>query len=563
MKQIIECVPNISEGLDTNKIKIIASEVEKIDGIKLLNIDPGKATNRTVITFVGEPQNVIDAAFLLIKKSQELIDMRNHTGEHPRMGATDVCPLVPISNISMTECVKWAHKLGKRVGEELNIPVYHYEEAAKEDKRRNLANCRQGEYEGLSKKLENKNWKPDYGPNIFNKSVEKSGATAISARDFLVAYNINLNTTSTRRANAVAFDIREAGRIKREGGSLNGKIIKDKDGNPIKEPGLFKSVKGIGWYIEEYGIAQISYNLTNINTASLHDVFDKTCERANLRGMRVTGSELVGLVPKKVLVDAGKHFLKKQKRSLGISEKEIIKIAVKTLGLDELAPFNIKERVIEYMLDDLDNKLIDLSLSDFANETASESPAPGGGSIAAYCGSIGVALGTMVANLSSHKRGWDDRWEEFSIWAEKGMQYQKTLLELVDEDTDAFNKIMDAFRLPKDSDDAISKRNEEIQKATKNAILTPFKVMTTAFNSMEVMKAMAEIGNPNSVTDAGVGALCARTSVIGAFLNVKINCADYEDKKFVKDITEKGQKLVDEACKLENEIMKITYSKIN
>ena len=563
MKQIIECVPNISEGLDTNKIKIIASEVEKIDGIKLLNIDPGKATNRTVITFVGEPQNVIDAAFLLIKKSQELIDMRNHLGEHPRMGATDVCPLVPISNISMTECVKWAHKLGKRVGEELNIPVYHYEEAAKEEKRRNLANCRQGEYEGLSKKLENENWRPDYGPNNFNKSVEKSGATAISARDFLVAYNINLNTTSTRRANAVAFDIREAGRIKREGGSLNGKIIKDKDGNPIKEPGLFKSVKGIGWYIEEYGIAQISYNLTNINTASLHDVFDKTCERANLRGMRVTGSELVGLVPKKVLVDAGKHFLKKQKRSLGISEKEIIKIAVKTLGLDELAPFNIKERVIEYMLDDLDNKLIDLSLSDFANETASESPAPGGGSIAAYCGSIGVALGTMVANLSSHKRGWDDRWEEFSIWAEKGMQYQKTLLELVDEDTDAFNKIMDAFRLPKDSDDAISKRNEEIQKATKNAILTPFKVMTTAFNSMEVMKAMAEIGNPNSVTDAGVGALCARTSVIGAFLNVKINCADYEDKKFVKDITEKGQKLVDDACKLENEIMKITYSKIN
>ena len=563
MKQIIECVPNISEGLDTNKIKIIASEVEKIDGIKLLNIDPGKATNRTVITFVGEPQNVIDAAFLLIKKSQELIDMRNHTGEHPRMGATDVCPLVPISNISMTECVKWAHKLGKRVGEELNIPVYHYEEAAKEEKRRNLANCRQGEYEGLSKKLENENWRPDYGPNNFNKSVEKSGATAISARDFLVAYNINLNTTSTRRANAVAFDIREAGRIKREGGSLNGKIIKDKDGNPIKEPGLFKSVKGIGWYIEEYGIAQISYNLTNINTASLHDVFDKTCERANLRGMRVTGSELVGLVPKKVLVDAGKHFLKKQKRSLGISEKEIIKIAVKTLGLDELAPFNIKERVIEYMLDDLDNKLIDLSLSDFANETASESPAPGGGSIAAYCGSIGVALGTMVANLSSHKRGWDDRWEEFSIWAEKGMQYQKTLLELVDEDTDAFNKIMDAFRLPKDSDEAISKRHEEIQKATKNAILTPFKVMTTAFNSMEVMKAMAEIGNPNSVTDAGVGALCARTSVIGAFLNVKINCADYEDKKFVKDITEKGQKIVDDACKLENEIMKITYSKIN
>jgi glutamate formiminotransferase/formiminotetrahydrofolate cyclodeaminase len=463
----------------------------------------------------------------------------------------------------MQETANWAHKLGERVGTELGIPVYHYEAAAKEEKRVNLANCRQGEYEGLSKKLVDADWKPDFGPSEFNKIVEKSGATGISARDFLVAYNVNLNTTSTRRANAVAFDIREGGRIKREGGTLLGKIMKDADGNPLKTPGLFKAVKGIGWYIEEYGIAQISYNLTNINIASLHDVFDKTCERANLRGMRVTGSELVGLVPKKVLLDAGKHFLKKQKRSLGISENEIIKIAVKTLGLDELAPFNIKERVIEYMLDDVDNKLIDLSLSDFANETASESPAPGGGSIAAYCGSIGVALGTMVANLSSHKRGWDDRWEEFSIWAEKGMQYQKTLLDLVDEDTDAFNKIMDAFRLPKDSDEAISKRHEEIQKATKNAILTPFKVMTTAFNSMEVMKAMAEIGNPNSVTDAGVGALCARTSVIGAFLNVKINCADYEDKKFVKDITEKGQKIVDDACKLENEIMKITYSKIN
>jgi glutamate formiminotransferase/formiminotetrahydrofolate cyclodeaminase len=383
-------------------------------------VDPGKATNRTVITFVGEPQQVIDAAFLLIQKAQELIDMSKHSGEHPRMGATDVCPLVPIANISMEETAKWAHKLGERVGTGLGIPVYHYEAAAKEEKRKNLANCRKGEYEGLPKKLVDTDWKPDFGPAEFNKSVEKSGATAISARDFLVAYNINLNTTSTRRANAVAFDIREAGRMKREGGTLSGKIMKDKDGNPLKTPGLFKAVKGIGWFIEEYGIAQISYNLTNINISPLHEVFDKTCERALARGMRVTGSELVGLVPKKVLIDAGKHFLKKQERSTGIHESEIIKIAIKTLGLEELAPFDPKERVIEYILENDTNKpLVNMKLIDFANETASEGPAPGGGSISAYCGAMGTALGTMVANLSAHKRGWDDRWEEFSNWAEK------------------------------------------------------------------------------------------------------------------------------------------------
>jgi len=563
-KQILECVPNISEGRDEDKIKIISQIVEDIDGVKLLNVDPGKATNRTVITFVGEPQQVIDAAFLLIQKSQELIDMSKHSGEHPRMGATDVCPLVPISNISMEETAKWAHKLGQRVGTELGIPVYHYEAAAKEEKRKNLANCRQGEYEGLSKKLVDADWKPDFGPAEFNKSVEKSGATGISARDFLVAYNINLNTTSTRRANAVAFDIREAGRIKREGGTLSGKIMKDADGNPMKEAGLFKAVKGIGWYIEEYGVAQISYNLTDINISPLHEVFDKTCERSIARGMRVTGSELIGLVPKKVLIDAGKHFLKKQERSTGINESEIIKIAIKTLGLDELAPFNPEERIIEYMLESDDNKpLVNMSLTDFANETSSESPAPGGGSIAAYCGVMGVALGTMVANLSAHKRGWDDRWEEFSDWAEKGMAYQNTLLELVDEDTNAFNKIMDAFRLPKDTEANKIKRQESIQVATQYAILTPFKVMETAYASMEVMKAMAEFGNPNSVTDAGVGALCARTAVIGAFLNVKINCGDCEDKIFVADILERGQQLVDDACTLENEIIKITNSKIN
>ena len=561
MKQIIECVPNISEGRDADKIKIISSVVEKIDGVKLLNVDPGKATNRTVITFVGEPQQVIDAAFLLIKKAQELIDMSKHFGEHPRMGATDVCPLVPIANISIEECAKWAHKLGERVGNELGIPVYHYEAAAKEEKRKNLANCRQGEYEGLSRKLIDPDWKPDFGPAAFNKSVEKSGATAISARDFLVAYNINLNTTSTRKANAVAFDIREAGRIKKD--RISGKIMKDANGDPLKEPGLFKAVKGIGWFIEEYGVAQISYNLTDINISPLHEVFDKSCERALARGMRVTGSELVGLVPKKVLIDAGKHFLRKQERSTGVHESEIIKIAIRTLGLNELAPFNVRERVIEYMLEDgIKKPLVNMTLTDFANETASESPAPGGGSIAAYCGAMGVSLGTMVANLSAHKRGWDERWEEFSTWAEKGMEYQNILLDLVDEDTHAFNKIMIAFQLPKDTQAEKEKRKTAIQEATKYAILTPFKVMETAFASMEVMKAMADIGNPNSVTDAAVGALCARTAVMGAFLNVKINCGDCEDKAFVNDILKKGQQLVDDACKMEAEILKITNSKI-
>jgi glutamate formiminotransferase / formiminotetrahydrofolate cyclodeaminase len=561
MKQIIECVPNISEGRDADKIKIISSVVEEIDGVKLLNVDPGKATNRTVITFVGEPQQVIDAAFLLIKKAQELIDMSKHFGEHPRMGATDVCPLVPIANISMEECAIWAHKLGERVGNELGIPVYHYEAAAKEEKRKNLANCRQGEYEGLSRKLIDPDWKPDFGPAAFNKSVEKSGATAISARDFLVAYNINLNTTSTRKANAVAFDIREAGRIKKN--RVSGKIMKDANGDPLKEPGLFKAVKGIGWFIEEYGVAQISYNLTDINISPLHEVFDKSCERALARGMRVTGSELVGLVPKKVLIDAGKHFLRKQERSTGVHESEIIKIAIRTLGLNELAPFNVRERVIEYMLEDgIKKPLVNMTLTDFANETASESPAPGGGSIAAYCGAMGVSLGTMVANLSAHKRGWDERWEEFSTWAEKGMEYQNILLDLVDEDTHAFNKIMIAFQLPKDTQAEKEKRKTAIQEATKYAILTPFKVMETAFASMEVMKAMADIGNPNSVTDAAVGALCARTAVMGAFLNVKINCGDCEDKAFVNDILKKGQQLVDDACKMEAEILKITNSKI-
>lgn len=564
MKQLIECVPNISEGSDIDKINAIANIVETISGVKLLNVDPGKATNRTVITFVGEPKNVIEAAFLLIQKSQELIDMSKHKGEHPRMGATDVCPLVPISNISMDEVAKWAHILAKKVGENLNIPVYCYENAALKKERTNLANCRSGEYEGLNKKLINKNWKPDYGPSEFNSSIAKSGATAISARDFLVAYNINLNTTSTRKANSVAFDIREAGRIKREGDKINGKIITDNKGNPMRTPGFFKSVKGIGWYIEEYGIAQISYNLTDINLSPLHKVFDKTCEMATNRGLRVTGSELIGLVPKKVLIDAGKYFLQKQKRSKGIAEKEIIKIAIKSLGLDELSSFNPNERIIEYMIENKkESNLIDMSLKDFANETSSESPAPGGGSIAAYCGTIGASLATMVANLSANKRGWDNRWKEFSDYAEKGLDFQDQLLNLVDEDTIAFNKIMEAFQLPKDNKADTEKREIAIQEATKNAIETPFKVMEIALASMDIVKKMAEIGNPNSITDACVAALCTRTAVRGAFLNVKINCLDYKDKSFVKKIIEAGENIEMKAKNIEEDIIKITDKVMN
>ena len=564
MKQLIECVPNISEGSDIDKINAIANIVETISGVKLLNVDPGKATNRTVITFVGEPKNVIEAAFLLIQKSQELIDMSKHKGEHPRMGATDVCPLVPISNISMDEVAKWAHILAKKVGENLNIPVYCYENAALKKERTNLANCRSGEYEGLKKKLIDKNWKPDYGPSEFNSSIAKSGATAISARDFLVAYNINLNTTSTRKANSVAFDIREAGRIKREGDKINGKIITDNKGNPMRTPGFFKSVKGIGWYIKEYGIAQISYNLTDINLSPLHKVFDKTCEMATNRGLRVTGSELIGLVPKKVLIDAGKYFLQKQKRSKGIAEKEIIKIAIKSLGLDELSSFNPNERIIEYMIENKkESNLIDMSLKDFANETSSESPAPGGGSIAAYCGTIGASLATMVANLSANKRGWDNRWEEFSDYAEKGLDFQDQLLNLVDEDTIAFNKIIEAFQLPKDNKADTEKREIAIQEATKNAIETPFKVMEIALVSMDIVKKMAEIGNPNSITDACVAALCLRTAVRGAFLNVKINCLDYKDKKFVKKIIEAGENIEIKAKNIEEDIIKITEKVMN
>ena len=562
MKKLIECVPNISEGRDKEKIELISKVVEKVEGVKLLNVDPGNATNRTVITFIGEPQNVIDAAFLLVKTAQENIDMSTHKGEHPRMGATDVCPLVPISNITMQETVEWAQKLAKKIGNELGIPVYCYEEAATKPERKNLANCRSGEYEAMSKKIETKEWKPDYGPDKFNETVKKSGVTAVGARDFLIAYNVNLNTTSTRRANSIAFDIREAGRIKREGGKLDGKIIKDKKGNPLREPGMFKSVKGIGWFIKEYNIAQISYNLTDINVSPLHLVFDKTCEQAIKKGIRVTGSELIGLVPKKVLIDAGEYFLNKQKRSLGVPESEIINIAVKSLGLDDLFDFNPKERIIEYLIEEPKEKLSSLSLTDFANETSSESPAPGGGSISAYCGTLAASLTTMVANLSSHKRGWDDRWEFFSDWAKKGLDVQNELIDLVDKDTDAFNQIIESIRLPKGTEEEIKKRNEAISKATKNAILVPLSIMEKAYDCMKITKEMALHGNPNSISDAGVASLCAITAIEGGLLNVKINCKDFNDLKFIESINKKTDSILKKSKKLQIEIMKIVEEKL-
>jgi glutamate formiminotransferase/formiminotetrahydrofolate cyclodeaminase len=555
MKQLIECVPNFSEGRDMSIIRQITDQIESAEGVKLLDVDPGAATNRTVVTMVGTPEEVIEAAFLAVKKASEIIDMSKHKGEHPRMGATDVCPLVPVSNISMDETVEYARRLAKRIGEELEIPTYCYENAAFIEKRRNLAFCRTGEYEGLAARMGKPEWKPDFGPATFNA---KSGATAVGARDFLVAYNVNLNTTSTRRANAIAFDIRERGRVKREGNPVTGKIVLDEKGNKVNVPGSLKSVKGIGWYIEEYGIAQISLNLTNISITPVHVAFEEASKKAAERGIRVTGSELVGLIPLHAMLDAGKYFLKKQKRSLGVSQSELIKIAVKSLGLDDLKPFNPKEKIIEFLIDETrGNKLTDMRLNEFADETASESPAPGGGSISAYVGALGVSLGTMVANLSSHKRGWDERWEEFSNWAEKGQALKDELLFLVDEDTRAFNKIMDAFGFPKGSDAEKKARLEAIEDASKYAMEIPFRVMKKSLRSMEVMKAMAEIGIPNSISDAGVGALCARTAVRGAYMNVRINAAGLKDKEFVNKLIEEGAQIELKALELENEIVQI------
>ncbi len=560
MNPIIECVPNFSEGNNTALIKQITDEIEAVAGVRLLNVDPGKATNRTVVTFVGSPGAVVEAAFRAIKRAGELIDMSRHKGEHPRMGATDVCPLIPIAGISMQETAAWAKKLAERVGKELQLPVYLYEAAQPDKSRSNLSVIRAGEYEGFVSKIKLPEWRPDYGPAEFDA---RRGATVIGARDFLVAYNVNLNTVSTRRANSVAFDVREAGRVKREGDPVTGKIVKDEKGQPVSIPGSLRSVKAIGWYIEEYGIAQISMNLTNINITPVHIAFDEVCKKAAERGMRVTGSELVGLIPLAAMLDAGKYFLDKQQRSTGVSEKELIRIAILSMGLNELASFRPEERIIEYLLrDPADSRLVSMSLGDFADETASESPAPGGGSIAAYIGALGAALATMVANLSAHKKGWDADWKIFSDWAEKGQMLKDELIKLVDADTRAFNRIMAAFGLPKTSDQEKAARSKEIQAATHAAMETPFTVMQAAYSSMGLIRAMAEKGNPSSVSDAGVGALCARAAVMGAFMNVRINAAGCEDKSFAAGMIAKGKEIEEKAIALECEIVRLVNEKI-
>jgi glutamate formiminotransferase / formiminotetrahydrofolate cyclodeaminase len=549
MTPIIECVPNFSEGRDMRIIEEITREIETVSGVRLLNVDPGKATNRTVVTFVGDPAAVVEAAFLAIRKAGQLIDMRRHRGEHPRMGATDVCPLIPVSGISMEETVQWALKLAGRVGSELSVPVYLYEAAQKNTSRSNLSVIRAGEYEGFSEKIKKTEWLPDFGPSSFD---EKRGATVIGARDFLVAYNVNLNTTSVRRANSVAFDVREAGRIKRMGDPVYGEIVKDEKGLPVMIPGSLKSVKAIGWFIEEYGVAQISMNLTNLSVTPLHIAFDEVCRKAEARGIRVTGSELVGLIPLKALLDAGKYFLKKQRRSIGVSEKELIRIAVLTMGLDELAPFNPDEKIIEYLLKEkADEKLIGLSLSAFADETASESPAPGGGSVAAYLGALGAGLGAMVANLSALKNDW----ETFGDWADQASRQKEELLSLVDADTRAFDGIMQARSLPKTTEAEKSFRTAAIQKATLHAIEVPFRVMQVSLKSMDILKAMARSGNPNSKSDAGVGALCARSAVMGAYLNVCINASGSGSDTVISSIVREGEKIQKEAMELEKEIL--------
>ena len=561
-QQLIECVPNFSEGRDMRIIDQITAEIKGVEGVRLIDVDPGAATNRTVVTMVGTPTEVCEAAFRAVRKAAELIDMSKHHGAHPRFGATDVCPLVPVANITMEETVELARKLAKRIGEELGISVYCYENAAFTPQRRNLAACRAGEYEALPNRVTTQEWKPDFGPASFNA---KSGATAVGARNFLVAYNVNLNTTSTRRANAIAFDIREKGRPKREGNPVTGKKVLDEKGKPVMIPGSLKACKAIGWYIEEFGIAQVSINLTDISITPLHVAFEECVKKADARGVRVTGSELVGVVPLKAMLDAGRYFLAKQERSAGIADEEIIKIAVKSMGLDELYPFDPRKKIIEYILEDdkVGKRLIDKTLEGFIEETASESPAPGGGSISAAMGAMGVALGTMVANLSAHKPGWDDRWKEFADWAEKGKGYQDRLTHLIDEDTNAFNRIMDALGLPKGSDAEKNARHEAIQAATLYAIEVPFSVMKLCQECMVVMHAMAEHGNPNSVTDAGVGALAALAGVKGAFLNVKINAAGLDDKAKVAEFIAQGNEILAKANKLEAEILAIVEGKIS
>lgn len=564
MKRLIECVPNFSEGRNKTIIKQITDAIEQAAEVRLLDVDPGEATNRTVVTFVGEPEAVIEAAVAGVKRAAELIDMRQHKGAHPRMGATDVLPLIPITGITLEECAELARMLAKRLSDELAIPTYCYEAAAFTEEHRNLAICREGEYEALPEKLATAEKAPDFGARPFDEGVARTGATAVGARDFLIAVNFNLNTTSTRRANAIAFDVREKGRPVREGNPIVGKIVKDADGNPVMRPGTLKATKGIGWFIEEYGIAQVSMNLTNIATTPLHVAFDEVCRAADARGVRVTGTEIVGLVPKRALIEAGRHFLKKQHRSVGISEEEIIRIAIKSMGLDDLKPFNPQEKVIEYMLaaEKSEKRLIDLSCKGFAEETASESPAPGGGSISAYMGALGAALGTMVANLSSHKAGWDERWEEFSDHAEHGQQLMNELLHLVDEDTEAFNRIMAVFAMPKTTEEEKAARREALEAATLYATEVPLRTMRCAAQVFPLVRAMAEEGNPNSVSDAGVGALAARSAVLGARLNVRINAAGLKNREAADRLTAEADRIAEEACRAEQEVLRIVEQKI-
>ncbi|ELX68338.1 glutamate formimidoyltransferase [Prevotella nigrescens] len=563
-KQIIECVPNISEGRNKAIIKQVTDEIERVKGVKLLDVDPGEATNRTVITFVGAPDAVLEAAFQCVKKAAQLIDMRHHHGAHPRMGATDVCPLIPVSGITLEECAVLARKLAERIANELQIPCYCYEAAARTPERRNLAICRKGEYEGLAERMTVEAEAPDFGARPWDEGVARTGCTAVGARDFLIATNFNLNTTSTRRANAIAFDVREKGRPKREGGSPVGKPMKDENGKTIMIPGTLKGTKAIGWFIDEYGIAQVSMNITNINVTPLHVAFDEVCRCAQNRGIRVTGTEIVGLIPKRTLIDAGKYFLRKQNRSTGIPEEDILQIAIKSMGLDDLKEFNPREKVIEYLLEDENKskKLIDLTVKGFADETSRESPAPGGGTISAYMGALGAALGTMVANLSSHKAGWDARWEEFSNWADKGQKIQAELMTLVDEDTEAFNRIMEAFGLPKKTEEEKVARSAAIQAATLFATQVPLHTMQASFKVFELCKAMAEEGNPNSVSDAGVGVLAARAAVLGAGLNVKINASGLKDRETADKLVGEANELIKKANELEAEIMKIVEKKL-
>lgn len=563
-KRIVECVPNFSEGRDKHVIAQITEAIEAAGGVKLLDVDPGEATNRTVVTFVGSPEAVVEAAFQGVKRAAELIDMRKHKGAHPRMGATDVLPLIPIAGITLEECAALSRKLAERIADELHIPTYCYEAAAFTPERRNLAVCRAGEYEALPEKLAHKESAPDFGARPYDEGVARTGATTVGARDFLIAVNFNLNTTSTRRANAIAFDVREKGRPVREGNPITGKIVKDAEGNPVMQPGTLKATKAIGWFIEEYGIAQVSMNITNISTTPLHVAFDEVCRKADARGVRVTGTEIVGLVPKRALVEAGKYFLRKQHRSVGISEQEIVRIAIKSMGLDDLKPFHPEEKVIEYLLeaDERRKRLVDRTCTGFAEETASESPAPGGGSISAYMGALGAALGTMVANLSSHKAGWDDRWEEFSDWAERGQALLTELLHLVDEDTDAFNRIMNVFAMPKSTDEEKAARSAALQEATLYATQVPLRTMRTAVRIFDVVRAMAAEGNPNSVSDAGVGALAARSAVLGARLNVKINAAGLKDRAAADALVAEAEQLAAEAERLEKEVLTIVEQKI-